>query len=185
MMKSKGTFSVVLKSKKEAIELMKTYNPSLQVSCGMYPERCVMGNAPTLAEIRRDYGKEIAIKWLVIELNDFNSFVGVSEERKMDVKLMQSVSDMIIATYFYLKLSEILLFFQKLKYGEYGEMYGGVDPMRIMSAMRLFINDRNIIIDREDRRKQEEKRKEDMKNAITYEEYARRKKESMHLLSGE
>ena len=57
--------------------------------------------------------------------------------------------------------------------------------MRIMSAMRLFINDRNIIIDREDRRKQEEKRKEDIKNAITYEEYARRKKESMHLLSGE
>lgn len=185
MMKSKGTSSVVLKSKKEAIELMKTYNPSLQVTCGMYPERCVMGNAPTLAEIRRDYGKEIAIKWLVIELNDFNSFVGVSEERKMDVKLMQSVSDMIIARYFYLKLSEILLFFQKLKYGEYGEMYGGVDALRIMRALKSFIEERNIIIDREEKRMREEKEKEEMKNAITSEEYERRKKERLHLLSGE
>ena len=185
MMRSRGTSSEVLKSKDEAIELMKTYNPSLQVRCGMYPERCVMGKAPTLAEIRRDYGEDVAKKWLVIELNDFNSFVGVSEERKMDVNLMQSVSDMIIARYFYLKLSEILLFFQKLKFGEYGEMYGGVDALRIMRAMKSFIEERNIIIDREEKRKRKEEERGWKNTCITREEYERRKKEGLHLLSGE
>lgn len=144
-----------------------------------------MEQSPTLAQVKNLYGEDVVKKWLVIELNDFNSFVGVSEERKMNIDVMKLVAEMIVGRYYYLKLLELSLFFFKLKCGEYGEMYGGIDPMRIMSAMRLFINDRNIIIDREDRRKQEEKRKEDMKNAITYEEYARRKKESMHLLSGE
>lgn len=181
MMRSGGTSSVIFANWEQKKELFEIYNPSIQVYCGSHQEECVMEQSPTLAQVKNLYGEDVVKKWLVIELNDFNSFVGVSEERKMNIDVMKLVADMIVGRYYYLKLLELSLFFFKLKCGEYGEMYGGVDPMRIMSAMRLFINDRNIIIDREDRRKQEEKRKEDMKNAITYEEYARRKKESMHL----
>ena len=42
---------------------------------------------------------------------------------------------MIRVEYYYLKASELLLFFFKLKTGEYGHLYGVVDPMVIMSAL--------------------------------------------------
>lgn len=45
---------------------------------------------------------------------------------------------MIRVEYYYLKASELLLFFFKLKTGEYGTFYGVVDPMVIMSALIEF-----------------------------------------------
>lgn len=185
MMRSQDTYSVTLANKAQIKELLEAYNPSVQVQCGSCPEMCVMEKSPSLAEVKKYYGADVVKKWLVIELNDFNSFVGVSEERKMGLNLMQSVADMIAGKYFYLKLWELLLFFFKLKCGEYGEMYGGVDAVRIMRALRSFIDERNAIIDREEKKMREEKDREDKKNAITYEEYQKRKNERLHLLSGE
>lgn len=135
-----------------------------------------MGKAPTLAVVRRDYGAEIARKWLVIEVGDFNNFIGVSEERKMPLEVMKGLADMIMARYYYLKLSEVMLFFMRLKYGDYGEMYGNVDAVRILSAMRKFIMQRNAVIVQEEQKERERLLSESMKNAISREEYDRRHK---------
>ena len=133
-----------------------------------------MGNAPTLAVVRRDYGAEIARKWLVIEVGDFNNFIGISEEKKMPLEVMKSLADMIMSRYYYLKLSEVMLFFMRLKYGDYGEMYGSVDALRILSAMRKFITQRNNIIVKEEQKERERQMAESMKHAISREEYDRR-----------
>lgn len=167
---------MVCKTKDDAVRLMTTFNPSRQCEFGMYPERCIMGKAPTLAVIRRDYGAEISRKWLVIEIGDFNNFVGISEEKKMSLEVMKSLADMIMSRYYYLKLSEVMLFFMRLKYGDYGEMYGSVDAVRILSAMRKFITQRNSIIIQEEQKEYERQMAESKKNAISREKYDRRHK---------
>ena len=168
MMQS-GTSSqmVCYKSKEEAVRLLTTYNPSEQVKFARFPERCVCGSAPTLAKIKAEYGEEVMVKWLVIELNDYNNFVGVKEENKNSLEVMKEVAQMIYNRYYHLKLSEVMLFFQRLKYGDYGEMYGSVDAVRILRAFKNFMYDRNRIIDKVAQEEREKAEAESRKNAIT------------------
>ena len=112
--------------------------------------------------------------WLKIELNDYQNFVGVKEENKATFDVVCELSKMILGRYYFLKLSELMLFFQKMKYGDYGEMYGCVDAVRILRALRAFVVERNIIIDRLEQGERERKQEEERKNAISYEEYIER-----------
>lgn len=166
----------ISKSKEEAKELLEKFNPSVQHRCYAYPERCVSGNAPTLAVVNRDYGELVAVDWLTIELNDYQNFIGVKEENKATLDVVCELSRMILGRYYFLKLSELMLFFLKLKYGDYGEMYGCIDAVRILRALRSFVSERNIIIDRLEQAEREKKREEERKNAISHEEYIERKK---------
>ena len=137
---SKMSCLAISKSKEEAKELLEKFNPSVQRNCYAYPERCVRGNAPTLAVVGRDYGEQVAVDWLTIELNDYQNFVGVKEENKATFDVVCELSKMILGRYYYLKLSELMLFFQKLKYCYYGEMYGCVHAVRILRALRSFVS---------------------------------------------
>lgn len=162
------------------MKLLGEFNPSLQNKCYAHPVRCVYGKAPTLAAVRRDYGEQVAVDWLVIELNDYQDFVGVKEEGKTTFDVINELSKMILGRYYYLKLSEIMLFLQKLKYGDYGEMYGRVDAVRILRALKLFITDRNEIIDKHEQEESSRKRIAAKKNAISYQEYLARKNKTQY-----
>ena len=157
------------------MELLERFSPSVQGKCYAWPERCVNGNAPTLGAVGRKYGEQVAVDWLTIELNDYQNFVGVKEEGKASLAVVRELSRMIFGRYRYLKLSELMLFFQRLKYGDYGEMYGYVDAVRILRALRSFMADRNSIIERLEQEESERKMKRDSENAISYEEHIRMK----------
>lgn len=79
---------------------------------------------------------------------------------------------MIAVEYPYLKVSEMLLFFHRMKNGNYGNFYGAVDPMKILAALRKFVkNDRvNALMMRESK-EQERRFAEWKKRAVTREEY--------------
>src|SRR5574344_1650890 len=143
----------------EAEKLMMTYHPGNQIAFSKYPERCVTGKSPTL-----------------IEINDYQNFCCIKEDSKMDDNVVNELSSMIIANLFYLKLTEVMLFFQRLKCGIYGEIYGCIEPSRIMRALRTFINERSIILDNYDKKKMEEEFKEYKKNAMTREEWEKMKR---------
>ena len=70
-----------------------------------------------------------------------------------------------------------MLFFQRLKYGDYGEMFGCIDSVKILRALRSFIDDRNALIDRALAIQREEQRKKDAATAVSREEYERMKAE--------
>ena len=157
------------------MELLERFNPYVQHKCCAYPARCISGNAPTLGAIGREYGEHVAVDWLMIELNDYQGFVGVKEDNKAKLDVVCELSKMILGRYYFLKLSELMLFFQRLKYGDYGEMYGCVDAVRILRALRSFMVERNVIIERLEQEEREKKRASEKKNAISYEEHLRRK----------
>ena len=118
-------------------------------------------------------------------MNDYQNFVGVKEENKATFGVVQEMSKMILSRYYFLKLSELMLFFQRLKYGDYGEMYGCIDAVRIMRALRTFFDERNQIIEKIEQRERERKMEEDRKNAVSYEEYTEiKKRKSNHKVAG-
>ena len=99
---------------------------------------------------------------------------GESFAKKFNPTFQQvlELSVMIRVEYYYLKASELLLFFFKLKTGEYGTFYGVVDPMVIMSALIEFKAYRKRQLekyDREEQERQREKRYEKQdKNSVPF-----------------
>ena len=75
--------------------------------------------------------------------------------------------------YKHLKLAEFMLFFQRMKFGDYGKVYGSIDFAYIARALRQFCEDRAIIIDRELQRRREEEYRESLARSVSREEYER------------
>lgn len=177
MMSCKPTSSLItLKSKEEAVALFKRFNPSKQLACGNNPTKCIMADVPTLANVRAEYGEQVARDWLIIQLNDYQNFLGIKEENKACLNTIKELAAMIVNRYFYLKLSELLLFMQQLKYGDYTEMYGVFDATKILKAIKRFLEERGVIIDREVAKRQREELESYQANAVSYEEYLRMKR---------
>jgi hypothetical protein len=144
----------------------------LQSSVLANENRAYLGIAPLLNEIKFGFGQNVAGTWLMVQIEDLNTFCGVKE--KANQAQMLELSKLIIVTYYFLKISELMLFFAKFKLGEYGKFFGVVDPIVIMAALNKFSDDRIGVLNR---LKKEEKAKEYEKvfipkpNDMTREEY--------------
>ncbi len=119
------------------------FNPDEQERFGVEAERCVAGNAPTLQTVVREHGKDAALRWLVLQLQAYNRWVGIRERNRIcDVGTLEKIAILMLGERPAYKLTEVMLFFCKLKKGEYEKMYGFVDATKIISAYRAFEKDR-------------------------------------------
>lgn len=118
-----------------------------------------MGDAPSLGTLSKAWGENITEAWLEMQLIDLSEFSGVKD--KLSTFQLDSISQVIMATWGYYKVSEMMLFFLQFKSGKYGKFYGSVDSMVITEALREFDKERCQAIDRyvreeEERQKQEQ-----------------------------
>ena len=126
---------------------MTDYNPSAQLTFARNPTLAVFGSLPELSVLRRVYGDNAPVMWLIPQLKNLSEYCGVKE--KMTTEMLMSCAQVIATDYYYLKISELMYFFHRFKGGHYGEFYGAVDPLRITSALSVFVSrERNEIIDR-------------------------------------
>lgn len=124
-----------------------------------------------MTQVNVTYGKNTSAAWLMPFLYDIGEFSGSRE--KMTRRQTEELAHIIVSTYGHLKVTEIMLFFWWFKCGRYGNFYGSVDPMVILSSLKKFMCDRNEIIDRDEREKRRREFEESRKNAITYEDWLR------------
>ena len=159
----------------DAQSFLSIFTPDLQIAAARHPERTYTGTAPTLATIAVGYGEPVAIVWICIQLENVNLFAGVKE--KMPVSRQKELSALILTEYPFLKASEMLLFFHRLKCGRYGR-YGSVDALTITTSLLQFMDER--------RKESVRYRQPDTaapatttpsSSGITYEEYLRLKKQ--------
>jgi len=153
---------------------LSAFNPSLQaqyMTNGL--GRCFIGNAPSLARVKATYGYGTTTTWLSAQLVDLALFTGVKE--KPNLEQITAIAQTIIVNYPYLKVTELMVFFQKFKAGEYGRFYGVVDGLVITDALNSFQAYRKQLIEKLEREKnkkeQDERRIQSEQSSITYEEY--------------
>lgn len=149
-----------------SIELLSRFNPDVQRYCAANIDRCFTGEAPTLYEVRKYYSPEAVDSWLDAQLSNLVMFCGVKGKDEFTSSAFVNAVTAVIADNFgYLKLSELMLFFQQFKAGKYGRFYGSIDPMVITEALQAFLDfraERLVVIERElqraELRKQETER---------------------------
>ena len=110
------------------------FNPSLQQVVADNLDRAMFGTAPMLCVLDAAYGEGSAVTWLIPQLHDLCAAVGV--KTKLDDVQLKQLATMIRNEFGYLKATEVMLFVWRFKAGHYGELYGAVDPVRIMRALR-------------------------------------------------
>ena len=161
-----------------AEQFLNLFTTDLQLTAATHPERAYFGTAPSLAAVTAGYGRLTSVVWICTQVENINTFSGVKE--KMSVERQKELAGLFIAEYPYLKVSELLLFFHRLKCGRYGRFYGMVDALFITSAILLFLEERRTESNRfkAARKKMEEKTQQPASTGqcITYEEYLELKK---------
>lgn len=144
---------------KTAEALMIDYTPDKQSTCASQKVRCVTGKSPSLVDFRRMFGENKAVLWLSIQIKDFSEYTGV--KRKLTTFQIDDTARIILSDFYFLKMSEILLFFAYIKGGRYERFFGAVDPLVITSSLRMFLKDRAKIIETHEASEQERKRQEE------------------------
>lgn len=154
-----------------AASFLSTFPPEMQVTAARYTERAYFGKAPSLAAVSYGYGEQTTLVWLCLLLENVNLFAGVKE--KMPVARQKELAALIAVEYPYLKVTELLLFFHRLKCGRYGRFYGTVDALFISSALIQFMDERRTETNRYKaaRLKETQVAASPSSEGITYEEY--------------
>lgn len=160
-----------------AKEFLALFTPELQTLAAREWEKVYTGTAPALSTVAYGYSQDTAIVWLCLQLENLNLFAGVKE--KMPVSRQKELAALILTEYGYLKVSELLLFFHRLKCGRYGRFYGSVDALFISSSLLSYLGERRQEQSRirEQHERQQSKPSVASPTAITYAEYLARKKQ--------
>lgn len=136
---------------------------------------CVTGNYPALSELNvRFANKNAGTAYLLCHINNINEYAGT--DKKMDVQTRAECAATLYENFYHLKVTEVMLFFQRFKGGRYGKFYGSVDPMTIGQAAWSFLAERKRLLEKAEvirQREREREEKEHDTNCITRDEYLR------------
>jgi len=157
------------KTAAEASELLLRYNPSYQMEICDDEKLCITGDYPTLAEVKRDYGKKIPIAWLIPQLQNLSWYCGVRD--KLDQRQLEECAYIIATEFWHLKVSEIMLFFHRFKAGRYGKLFGTIDPLMICRSLREFVKERDNAIDEYEHEENRKKFEQHQKECVSWEEW--------------
>lgn len=144
-------------------EFLGKFNPDMQITVAKNEERAFMGIAPTLGLLKKTYGENMAVMWLLPQIWDLCEFT--NSRNKLDERQAENLAEMISLEYGYMKVTELLLFFYRFKTGRYGRFYGSVDPMAIMIALEEFGKERQQALVAYEEKKKQQEREQISKNA--------------------
>lgn len=156
-----------------------SFSPSSQAGSKMPIGKAFKSNAPTLTYLDLCYGEGSAITWLVAWISDVYGICGfVNNEVTDNIKIM--TANAIKDEYYFLNLNELITFFKMFIAGKFEKFYKKPNPQVITKSLNTFCSHRIDAVKAVEANIQKEKEaKEDeaiKQNAITYEEWAARKK---------
>ena len=132
---------------------MKVFDPMLQLTAGRDPEHAILSEkAPSLVVMKKAYGDNFPVMWLmqqILELVVYSNSKGTLNDYQAEF-----LANAIVNEYYYLKASELLLFFYQFKTGRYGRFFGVVDPMMITRALDVFVTERVRVIEQSEKAQQ-------------------------------
>lgn len=124
----------------DANRFLTLFTPHLQRTVAKEWVRAYSGYAPKLLTVIQGYGMDTAVYWICTQLEDINLFTNVPG--KLAVNKQQELARLLLVQYEQLKVTEMMLFFHRLKCGFYGRFYGSVDAMFITEALLVFMKER-------------------------------------------
>ena len=118
----------------------------------------------TLATFTKAYSKDSCIALIELWLFELNDFVGVNG--KMNSSQINQLAQLIYSEAYSLNFAEFGLFFKRVKMGLYGEFFGVVDPMKIMTFLEQFLVERSKSIEEYNKELDQDKKRLDFQDCL-------------------
>lgn len=145
---------------------LNRFTPDYQRQLCADVNNCFFGDYPTLTTLKEAYGNNTPAMWLIPQLYTLSEYCGCKD--KLQGKPLEECAFIIATEFYFLKISELMLFFHRFKAGRYGRFYGSVDPLVITTYLREFLRERNFAYDQ---CKQEQEERERDKRTVDYERW--------------
>lgn len=153
-------------------------SPDKQKEIALNPLKCFTDDSLTLGELRGRFGDNAPIAWLMPQLNVLSEFFAV--KIKLEDEILRECAEVIASKFYYLKTSELMLFFYWCKCGTIKiEFYGSIDPSKITKGLNAFVQIRNHELDRIEAEERERKREAERKLCVSREEYLKNWKDKI------
>ena len=114
---------------------VKKFNPSYQREICEKKDECFFGNYPTLAELKAAYGTNAPMIWLVPQLYHLSEYCGCKD--KLTEKQLEECAYIIASEYYYLKVSELMLWLHRFKAGKYGRFFNRYSALRCLFKINI------------------------------------------------
>lgn len=167
---------MLVKKYGERETFLTTYNPAYQREICASVDTCYFGDYPTLADLK-GYGKNFPTVWLIPQLYNLSEYCGCKD--KLQGTPLEECAFTIATEFYYLKISELMLFFHRFKSGRYGRFYGSVDPLVITTSLRHFLDERLFALNEQEQKERERQREEWRKNAVTWPQYCKMQEDKL------
>ena len=136
-------------------KFIMTFNPDVQQDICGDPDVCFFGGAPTLGQLNTTYGSQTAAMWLVPQLYNLSEYCGCKE--KLLGRPLEECASVIATEFYFLSVSELMLFFHRFKSGRYGRFYGSVDPLVITTSLHDFLKERALAYSKHEQEEREKR----------------------------
>lgn len=151
------------------------YNPGLQVKLIRadipLSEIALNGKIPSLGLLRSTFGETTPVEWLKIQFGSLNDYA--EQGKGFTSEQLNEMCMLFLSEYYYLNAAEVCLFIARLKLGKYGQFYGAIGPMKIMSSCMEYIKERRQSIEVHEREAERKKREDEINKRNGTVSYAR------------
>ena len=98
-----------------------------------------------LSQIKKKFGQESVEAYLAVLILNLNESLNII--RKLTNNQISEIAAFIYDDYYFLNLAELNLFFSRIKKGFYGQLYEGIDIVKIMDFFAQYKKERNNYLD--------------------------------------
>lgn len=176
--KSQTSEMLISQDNSQQVQALSTRHPILKLSCNDflskfppdYPAKLSLvvqdipsahnGATPTVAATGQVYGIKTPVAIITAWLISLDRFV---KEGTLSSEQIQETAILMARQGYFLKLAEVALFFQMLKSGEFGKLFG-FTPMWIMENLKEFIARRRQELEKHEREQERIRQTEERKN---------------------
>lgn len=159
--------AILRKFGQEGAMTLSKYNPDFLQKERLSIDDCHFGDYPTLAELDKQFNGRFSAAWLMAHLHDLSEYCGCRD--KLAGQPLRQCASIIASEYYYLKVTELMLFFNRFKLGRYGRFYGSVDPLVITTSLQTFVDERLVALRKHESEQRDREMEEWRKNAVSYE----------------
>lgn len=124
---------------------MLSFSRNLQPYLLKNNEKAYSEKSPVLGVIDHAYGQGCAALWVKTQLLTIDLIAGLKEPA--DMAALDKFSQLFVAKYGHIKLTEFLLFCARFSLGMYGRFYGCFDPIMIGNNFSKFLKERRDELD--------------------------------------
>lgn len=135
----------------------------------------------TLSTFCKAYSRNSVLGLIEIWLFELSEFVGVNG--KLNESQIKQLANMVYSDAYALNFAEFGLFFSRVKSGYYGEFFGNVDPIKIMTFLGQFLIERSQSVEEYNKELDQDKKRQDFQNCLNMQLTDEQKKDIENIMN--